>query len=153
MIYRIDLPVCLACWGVPSASVGELAGYIAAENCNIEPGDTVAIRDCGPVARFVIQGAWMLKAGRVIGIDRVPERLAVAREKGRAEPIDFSKEGVHDRLQEMTSGRGPDRGIDAVGCEAHAAGSLDSALDAATAAVMLTTDRAHVATSKVVLRP
>lgn len=119
-------------------------GYMAAENCDIEPGDTVAVWGCGPVAQFAIQGAWMFEAGRVIAIDRVPERLAMAREKGRAETIDFDEEDVYDRLQEMTGGRGPDRCIDAVGCEAHATASLDSALDAAKAAVRLTTDRAHV---------
>jgi threonine dehydrogenase-like Zn-dependent dehydrogenase len=119
-------------------------GYMAAENCGIEPGDTVAVWGCGPVAQFAIKSAWMFKAGRVIAIDRVPERLAMARELGRAETIDFDKEDVYDRLQEMTGGRGPDRCIDAVGCEAHATASLDSALDAAKAAMMLTTDRSHV---------
>lgn len=119
-------------------------GYMAAENCGIEPGDTVAVWGCGPVGQFAILSAWMFKAGRVIAIDRVPERLAMARERGRAETIHFSEEDVYDRLQEMTHGRGPDRCIDAVGCEAHAAGAIDSVLDAAKAAVMLTTDRAHV---------
>lgn len=119
-------------------------GYMAAENCGIEPGDTVAVWGCGPVAQFAIKSAWMFHAGRVIAIDRVPERLAMAREQGNAETIDFSQEDVYDRLQEMTGGRGPDRCIDAVGCEAHAAGSVDAVLDAAKAAVMLTTDRSHV---------
>jgi threonine dehydrogenase-like Zn-dependent dehydrogenase len=119
-------------------------GYMAAENCGIEPGDTVAVWGCGPVAQFAIKSAWMFHAARVIAIDRVPERLAMAREQGNAETIDFSKEDVYDRLQEMTGGRGPDRCIDAVGCEAHAAGSIDAVLDAAKAAVMLTTDRSHV---------
>ena len=119
-------------------------GYMAAENCGIEPGDTVAVWGCGPVAQFAIQSAWMLGAGRVIAIDRVPERLELARTKGRAEVIDFDKEGVYDKLQEMTKGRGPDRCIDAVGCEAHAAGSIDAVMDKVKTAVMLGTDRAHV---------
>lgn len=119
-------------------------GYMAAENAEIEPGDTVAVWGCGPVGQFAIQSAWMFKAGRVIAIDTVPERLAMARSRGRAETIDFMNEDVYDRLQAMTSGRGPDRCIDAVGCEAHAAASLDSVLDAAKAAVHVTTDRAHV---------
>lgn len=119
-------------------------GYMAAENCGIEPGDTVAVWGCGPVGQFAIKSAWMFHPGRVIAIDRVPERLAMAREHGNAETIDCSSEDVYDRLQEMTQGRGPDRCIDAVGCEAHATGSLDSVLDAAKAAVMLTTDRSHV---------
>jgi threonine dehydrogenase-like Zn-dependent dehydrogenase len=119
-------------------------GYMAAENCDIEKGDTVAVWGCGPVAQFAIQSAWMLGAGRVIAIDRVPERLAMAREKGRAETIDFGKEDVYDKLMEMTRGRGPDRCIDAVGCEAHGTGSVDAVMDKVKGAVMLTTDRAHV---------
>jgi threonine dehydrogenase-like Zn-dependent dehydrogenase len=118
-------------------------GYMAAENAGIEPGDTVAVWGCGPVAQFAIRSAWMLGAGRVIAIDRVPERLQMARD-GKAETIDFEKEKVYDRLQEMTKGRGPDRCIDAVGCEAHAAGTIDSVMDKAKATVGLTTDRAHV---------
>jgi threonine dehydrogenase-like Zn-dependent dehydrogenase len=119
-------------------------GYMAAENCDIEPGDTVAVWGCGPVAQMAIQSAWMFKAGRVIAIDRVAERLTLAREKGRAETINFDEVDVYERLQEMTKGRGPDRCIDAVGCEAHGAGGVDAVIDKAKAAVKLTTDRAHV---------
>ncbi len=119
-------------------------GYMAAENAEIEPGDTVAVWGCGPVGQFTIQSAWMLGAGRVIAIDRVPERLQMAVEKGKAEIIDFSKEDVYDRLMEMTGGRGPDRCIDAVGTEAHGGGSIDAIIDKAKAAVYLGTDRPHV---------
>jgi threonine dehydrogenase-like Zn-dependent dehydrogenase len=118
-------------------------GYMAAENCDIEPGDTVAVWGCGPVAQLAIQSAWMFKAGRVIAIDRVPERLAMAREHGKAETINFDEVDVYDRIQEMTGGRGPDRCIDAVGCEAHGTGGIDAVVDKAKAAVSLTTDRAH----------
>ena len=72
----------------------------------------------------------MQGAGRVIAIDNVPERLAMAG-AAKAEIIDFSKEDVYERLMEMTKGRGPDRVVDAVGCEASAHGSFDAALDAA----------------------
>jgi threonine dehydrogenase-like Zn-dependent dehydrogenase len=119
-------------------------GYMAAENAEIEPGDTVAVWGCGPVAQFAIKSAWMLKAGRVIAIDRVPERLAMAEKDGKAETINFDKDDVYDKLQEMTNGRGPDRCIDAVGCEAHASGSVDAVLDKVKSALMLGTDRAHV---------
>src|SRR5215216_2433558 len=60
-------------------------GYMAAENCQMEPGDTVAVWGCGPVGQFTIQSAWMLGAERVIAIDCVPERLRMARQHGRAE--------------------------------------------------------------------
>ena len=119
-------------------------GYMAAENCGIEPGDTVAVWGCGPVGQFAIQSAWMLGAGRVIAIDTVPERLSLAESKGKAETIDFEKDKVYDRLMEMTKGRGPDRCIDAVGTEAHAGGSFDAVLDKAKSAVFLGTDRPHV---------
>ncbi len=121
-------------------------GYMAAENCGIEEGDTVAVWGCGPVGQMTIQSAWMLGAGRVIAIDMVPERLAMAAGHGKAETINFQEgdDSVYDRLMEMTGGRGPDRCVDAVGAEAHAGGSFDAVLDAAKAAVMLGTDRPHV---------
>lgn len=119
-------------------------GYMAAENADIEPGDTVAVWGCGPVGQFAIRSAWMLGAGRVIGIDRVPERLRLAAEYGQAEAIDFSKVKVYDQLQELTRGRGPDRCIDAVGAEAHSWGTIDAVVDAAKASVGLGTDRPHV---------
>ena len=119
-------------------------GYMAAENAGIEPGDTVAVWGCGPVAQMAIQSAWMLGAGRVIAIDRVAERLAMAATAGRAETINFDRENVKERLDELTSGRGPDRCIDAVGCEAHSHGSMDAVIDKAKKVLKLGTDRAHV---------
>src|ERR1700712_2033657 len=76
-------------------------GYMAAENADIEKGDTVAVWGCGPVGQFSIQSAWMLGAGRVIAIDCVPERLELARTYGKAETIDFTQNEVYDVLQEM----------------------------------------------------
>jgi threonine dehydrogenase-like Zn-dependent dehydrogenase len=119
-------------------------GWMAAENADIEPGDTVAVWGCGPVGQFAIQSAWMMGAGRVIAIDLVPERLRMAREHGRAETIDSGEGHVYDRLQEMTNGRGPDRCIDAVGAEAHAFGTFDSVMDAVKVMLMQETDRPHV---------
>ncbi len=119
-------------------------GWMAAENAEIEPGDTVAVWGCGPVGQFAIQSAWMLGAGRVIAIDRVPERLALAASAGRAEVLDFDDVDILDRLNEMTAGRGPDRCIDAVGAEAHGSGSFDAVVDRAKQAVHLAMDRPHV---------
>lgn len=117
-------------------------GYMAAEQAGIEPGDTVAVWGCGPVGQFTIRSCWMLGAGRVIAIDRIPERLAMARE-GKAEAINFEEVTVYDTLMEMTRGRGPDRVIDAVGCEAHYAGYVDAVYDKAKAMVGAATDRGH----------
>jgi threonine dehydrogenase-like Zn-dependent dehydrogenase len=119
-------------------------GYMAAENAEIEPGDTVAVWGCGPVGQFAIQSAWMLGAGRVIAIDRVSERLEMARTHGKAETIDFMQDDVYDKLMEMTKGRGPDRCIDAVGTEAHGRGSADAVLDKVKTSTYLGTDRPHV---------
>lgn len=118
-------------------------GYMAAENADIEPGDTVAVWGCGPVGQFAIQSAWMFGAGRVIAIDRVPERLAMAANHGRAEVLNFDKVKVYDELMVMTKGRGPDRCIDAVGAESHGMGSIDAVWDKVKQSMMLTTDRIH----------
>jgi len=66
-------------------------GYMAAENCDIEPGDTIAVWGCGPVGQFAIKSAFLLGAERVIAIDRIPERLRMARESGGAEIINYEK--------------------------------------------------------------
>ena len=121
-------------------------GYMAAENCGIEKGDTVAVWGCGPVGQFAIQSAWMLGAERVIAIDEVSERLELARTAGKAEIVDFSKvkAGVYETLMEMTAGRGPDRCIDAVGTECSAHGAVDAVVDRAKAYAGIGTDRPHV---------
>ena len=119
-------------------------GYMAAENAQIKDGDTVAIWGCGPVGQFAIRSALMMGAGRVIAIDSVPERLAMAA-AGGAEVLDFTQVDIAEELAKRTpNGRGPDSCIDAVGCEASAHGGADAMLDKAKAAVLLTTDRVHV---------
>jgi threonine dehydrogenase-like Zn-dependent dehydrogenase len=119
-------------------------GYMAAENTELEEGDTVAVWGCGPVAQFVIKSLWMFGAGRVIAIDNVPERLDLAVNEGGAEIINFDETDVYDRLMELTNGRGPDRCVDVVGCEAHAGGTLDGTWDAIKTTTYLATDRPHV---------
>ncbi len=115
-------------------------GYMAAEQCNIQPGDTIAVWGCGPVGQFSIKSAYLLGAERVIAIDRVPERLRMAREKAGAVTINYEDANVYDTLMEMTGGRGPDACIDAVGMEAHMPGPL-YAYDRVKQAMMLETGR------------
>ncbi len=115
-------------------------GYMAAENCNIQRGDTVAVWGCGPVGQFAIRSAYLLGAERVIAVDHVPRRLEMARTKGKAEVIDFDKEDVVKRLTELTGGRGPDACIEAVGLEAEGHG-LGAVYDQVKASVGLATDR------------
>lgn len=117
-------------------------GFQGADYANIQPGDTVAIWGCGPVGQFAIRSAKMLGAGHIVAIDRVPERLALA-EQGGAETINFEKEDVTDRLNQITRGRGPDSCIDAVGMEAHGSGSWDAVADRALSLTGLGTDRIH----------
>jgi threonine dehydrogenase-like Zn-dependent dehydrogenase len=117
-------------------------GYMAAENCDIQPGDTIAIWGCGPVGQFAIKSAFLLGAERVIAIDQVPERLQMAQVECKAEIIDFSKVDVFEQLKEMTGGLGPDACIDAVGLEAHGT-TPDALYDRAKAAMFLATDRPH----------
>ena len=118
-------------------------GYMAAKQANIEPGDTVAVWGCGPVGQFAIQSAWMMGAGRVIAIDKVEERLALARTYGKAETINFEEESVLEKLKDMTGGRGPDRCIEAVGAEAHAASNITAAADSLKQTLHMQSDQPH----------
>lgn len=116
-------------------------GYMAAENCNIHPGDVVAVWGCGPVGQFAIASAYLLGAERVIAIDRVPERLHMAAQRANAIPLNYEKvDSVVNALLEMTGGRGPDACIDAVGMEAHGSG-LDGFYDWTKQQVRMQTDR------------
>jgi threonine dehydrogenase-like Zn-dependent dehydrogenase len=114
-------------------------GWMAAENCNIRPGDVVAIWGCGPVGLFAIQSAYLLGAERVIAIDRFPERLRLAR-RLKAETLNYEEVDIFEALKQMTGGRGPDSCIDAVGMEAHGVG-ISYAYDRVKQAAKLETDR------------
>jgi threonine dehydrogenase-like Zn-dependent dehydrogenase len=118
-------------------------GYMAAEFCAIKGGETIAIWGCGPVGQFAIRSALLLGAERVIAIDTVPERLRLAEEAG-AITIDFKKDDVYDRIQELTHGRGADACIDAVGTEPDATAGADSLIDRIKVATFMGTDRPHV---------
>jgi threonine dehydrogenase-like Zn-dependent dehydrogenase len=115
-------------------------GYMAAENCNIQQGDTIAVWGCGPVGQFCIRSAFLLGAGRVIAIDTVPERLRMAEEAG-AETLDSMDTDLFYKLREMTGGFGPDACIDAVGLEAHGP-HLDYYYDKVKTMAFMATDRA-----------
>lgn len=118
-------------------------GYMAAEFCDIQRGDTIAVWGCGPVGQMAIRSAFLLGAERVIAIDTVPERLALAR-SGGAVTLDFMDEDIYDRVMELTSGRGADACIDAVGTEPETRASFDSIVDRIKVATFMGTDRPHV---------
>jgi threonine dehydrogenase-like Zn-dependent dehydrogenase len=117
-------------------------GYMAAENAAIQNGDVVAVWGCGTIGQFAIRSAFLLGAGDVIAIDRIPERLEMAKAAG-ARPVDFDDGNVLEAIYEMTGGRGPDSCIDCVGMEAHGS-TPDAIADKAKQALKLEFDRAHV---------
>jgi threonine dehydrogenase-like Zn-dependent dehydrogenase len=114
-------------------------GYMAAENCDIQRGDVIAVWGCGPVGQMAIRSAFLLGAERVIAIDDVPARIRLAMEGG-AEAINFDDDDVYERVKSMTGGRGPDACIDAVGMEAHGP-TLDAYVDKIKTTAFLATDR------------
>src|ERR1044072_2296585 len=118
-------------------------GYMAADFCNLKGGETVAIWGCGPVGQLAIRSAILLGAERIIAIDTVPERLRLAETAG-AVTLDFKKEDIYDRIQEMTQGRGADACIDAVGTEPDTASGFDAVIDRVKVATFMGTDRPHV---------
>jgi threonine dehydrogenase-like Zn-dependent dehydrogenase len=118
-------------------------GWMAAENCEIQPGDIVAVWGCGPVGQFAIMSAFVQGAGRVIAIDNIPGRLRLAEKQG-AETVNFEEvDDVADTIKSMTGGLGPHACIDAVGMEAHG-NTVDNAYDWVKQIVRLETDRPHV---------
>ena len=120
-------------------------GYMAVEQCNIQPDDTVAVWGCGPVGQFTIRSARLLGAGQVVAIDdetKVPERLQMAREGG-AITIDMRDEYVYERLMDLTGGLGPDVCIDAVGMEAHGYTAIESLYDKVKTNLFMETERPH----------
>ena len=117
-------------------------GFMGADFCQPSPGDTIAVWGAGGVGLMAMHGAYLMGAERVIAIDRLPERLAMARDHAKAETIDYTAvDSVVETLKEMTDGRGPDKVIEAVGMEGHGTG-LEYAYDRAKQALRLETDRA-----------
>ena len=117
-------------------------GYMGADFCDISPGDTVAVFGAGAVGLMAAASARLLGAERVIVVDRLPERLELARTRVGAETLDYTEvDSVQEFLRETTGGRGPDSVIEAVGMEGHGTG-VQNLVDRAKQAVRLETDRA-----------
>jgi threonine dehydrogenase-like Zn-dependent dehydrogenase len=138
------------CFAVPDFVTDEQAlfmsdavptGYMGADFCDIAGGDVVAVWGAGGVGLMAARSALLNGAGRVIAIDRIPERLALAERLG-AETINYEEvESVQEVLREKTGGRGPDSVIEAVGMEGHSTG-IQEVYDRAKQALRLETDRA-----------
>ena len=117
-------------------------GYMAAENCDIQKGQTIVVLGCGPVGLFSIMSAFVLGAGRVIAVDSVKERLALARRLG-AEVIDFKQGSVHDQIISLTQGEGPDAVIDAVGMESMGSETTTQRVASAVQSTISASDRRY----------
>ena len=118
-------------------------GYMGAEMCDIEEGDTIAIWGAGPVGQLAAASAFLLGAHRVVVIDRFDDRLDVVRRNTRAETLNYERDDVRDSLKEMTAGRGPDAVIDAAGLEAHHSNPVLNSYDRAKQATRAETERGH----------
>ena len=115
-------------------------GWMAAENADIRPDDTVAVWGCGPVGLFAIQSAIVMGASKVIAIDHYPHRLELARQLG-AEIVNFRTTHVREALMEMSGGIGVDAVIDAVGMESHGF-AVDNMMDVVKQKIGIGADRA-----------
>jgi len=91
----------------------------AVDYADVGGNDTLAVLGLGPVGQLALRSALHRGVGRVIAVDLVDDRLALARSWG-AEVVDVRDvDEVSDALKDLTDGRGPDAVIDAVGMEAH----------------------------------
>jgi threonine dehydrogenase-like Zn-dependent dehydrogenase len=114
-------------------------GYMAAENCNIQEGDTVAVFGAGSVGQFAARSALLLGAGRVLLIDRFDYRLTRWPDE-RITIINYENQDVFKTIDELTNKHGPDACVDAVGLEAHSGGIMD-AYDTVKTTLKMETDR------------
>ncbi len=118
-------------------------GYQGAEHCEITGGDIIAVWGTGPVGLFAIQSAKVLGAERIIAIETVPERIAMAKKAGATDIIDYAKEDVFERIKEISRGEGADAVIDCVGMEASA-GHGQAGLISALKEKVLPAERSYV---------
>ncbi len=117
-------------------------GWQAALQCDIHPGDVIAVWGAGPVGQLAVRSALLQGAAQVIAIDSSPQRLALAERAGPVVGLDYRQTDVLEALKDLTGGRGPDGCIEAVGLEAHGIG-LDALYDRVKTGLHLATDRGH----------
>jgi threonine dehydrogenase-like Zn-dependent dehydrogenase len=120
-------------------------GYMGADLCDIQGGETIAVFGAGPVGQFAIASAVMLGAERVIAIDHYAYRLEMARNKaGATDVINFDEDpDIVEQLKELTGGRGPDAVIEAAGMEATHGHAVLNAAERVKQAGRTETDRGH----------
>jgi threonine dehydrogenase-like Zn-dependent dehydrogenase len=92
-------------------------GFSGAESGNVRIGDTVAVFAQGPIGLCATAGARLMGATRIIAVDTLPERLAVARRMGADDVIDFKAVDPVEEIMRLTDGRGVDVAIEALGTQ------------------------------------
>lgn len=90
-------------------------GFSGAESGGVRIGDCVAVFAQGPIGLCATAGARLMGATRIIAVESIPERQAVARRLGADEIVDFSKSDPVDEIMRLTEGRGVDVAIEALG--------------------------------------
>ncbi len=99
-------------------------GFSGAESGKVRIGDTVVVFALGPIGLCAVAGAKLMGATTIIGVDTVPERLAVARALGCDHVVDFRKGDPVEQIMALTDGRGVDVSIEALGTQ----GTFESSL-------------------------
>ena len=99
-------------------------GFSGAESGRVLIGDTVAVFALGPIGLCAVAGARLMGASTIIGIDTVPERLAMARRLGADHVVDFKTADPIAEIKRITDGRGVDVAIEALGTQ----GTFESCL-------------------------
>ena len=92
-------------------------GFSGAETAGVRIGDTVAVFAQGPIGLCATIGAKLAGAGLVIGVDRLPDRLQIARQMGADHAIDSSRVDAVAEIMKLTGGRGVDVAIEALGTQ------------------------------------
>jgi threonine dehydrogenase-like Zn-dependent dehydrogenase len=93
-------------------------GFAGAESGAIRVGDAVAVFAQGPIGLCATAGAKLMGATIIIAVDRLPERLAMARRLGADHVVDFSETSPVEEIMRITDGRGVDVAIEALGTQA-----------------------------------
>jgi len=92
-------------------------GFSGAESGGIRIGDIVVIFAQGPIGLCATAGARLLGASKIIAVDRVPERLDMAKRLGAHEVVNFANVDAVEEIMRLTDGRGVDVAIEALGTQ------------------------------------
>ncbi|HEU4604494.1 MAG TPA: NAD(P)-dependent alcohol dehydrogenase [Steroidobacteraceae bacterium] len=92
-------------------------GFSGAQSGRVQIGDVVAVFAQGPIGLCATVGAKLMGATKIIGVETVPARAAIAQRLGADHIVDFRKVDVVDEIMKLTNGRGVDVAIEALGTQ------------------------------------